>query len=129
MPIYEYVCEHDHVTEQKGGYDDEMIPCPEVVLYVEVSGDPLLGTCDMPAHRRPGYISQGVIFKGTGFTKTVIPPSPPKPTTKAGEPVNDWAEKTDTYVRESYTDDKNYRDERKQQAREMLEQVGKGGIA
>ena len=114
MPQYEYVCTSEHVTEQRGGYDDATIPCPR---------------CNELATRRPGYQSQGVIFKGTGFTKTVIPPSPPKKTTKAGEPVNDWAEKTDTFVRESYTDDKNYRDERKKQAKEMLEQVGKGGIA
>ena len=70
-----------------------------------------------------------MIFRGTGFTKTVIPPKPPKPTTKPGEPINDWAEKTDTYVRESHNDDRNYREDRKQQAKEMLDQVKKGGIA
>lgn len=114
MPLYDYICTLKHVTEQRGGYDDATIPCPK---------------CKNIATRRPGYISQGVIFHGTGFTRTVIPPAPPKPTTKAGEPVNDWAEHTDEYVRKNYEDDKNYREERKQQAKDMLQQVDKGGIA
>lgn len=123
MPIYEYVCTYGHVTEQRGGYDDATILCRAAIEAF----DRFL--CGEVATRRPGYQSQGVIFKGTGFTRTVIPPAPPTKTTIPGEPVNDWAEKTDTYVRESYKDDNNYRDERKKQAKEMLKQIEKGGIA
>ena len=114
MPVYEYACEDGHVAERKGGYDDIYIKCPD---------------CGKPALRRPCYRSQGVIFKGVGFTKTVIPPPPPKPSTIPGEPSDDWLEKTNNFAGQQYRDDEEYREERKKQASDMVKQVERGAIA
>ena len=133
MPNYEYVCDSGHVTEQRGGYDDADILCPEEITCTydcdncapyHVCGS----ICGRIATRRPGYKSQGVIFSGVGFTKTVIPPAPPQPTTIPGEPTADWLDKTDTFAQKQYQDDKEYRDERKKQAKEMIDQVKRGKI-
>ena len=121
MPNYEYVCPNDHMTEQHGGLDDATIICTQLLKNALI--------CGHIATRRPAYKSQGVIFKGVGFTKTVIPPAPPKPTTIPGEPTADWLDKTDTFAQEQYQDDKEYRDERKRQAKEMIDQVKRGKIA
>lgn len=84
--------------------------------------------CGKVATRRPGYPSQGVIFSGTGFTRTVIPPAPPKTTTTPGEPVADWFEKTDEYAEQQYRDDEHYREHRKDQAKKMVDQVKRGAL-
>lgn len=107
------------MTEQRGGLDDAEIPCPECDDDQKGGGI---------ATRRPGYPSQGVIFSGTGFTRTVIPPAPPKTTTVPGEPVADWYEKTDEYAEKQYRDDEHYRDERKDQAKKMIKQVKRGAL-
>ena len=114
MPVYEYVCDNGHETEQQGGYEDNDIECPN---------------CRKSAKRRACYRSQGVIFKGVGFTKTVIPPPPPKPSTIPGEPSDDWLEKTNNFAGQQYRDDEEYREERKKQASDMVKQVERGAIA
>ncbi len=119
MPVYNYICPLGHVTEQKGGYDDAEIRCP--------AGNSVVW-CKEVARRSAVYPSQGVIFSGTGFTRTVIPPAPPKTTTTPGEPVADWFEKTDEYAEKQYKDDEHYRDERKDQAGKMIKQVKRGAL-
>ena len=121
MPLYTYTCVEGHVTEHRGGYDDVKIPCPW-----------LQGTsrqkCQLPAKRNAVYREQGVIFKGVGFTTTAIPPLPPKPETKAGEPVADWEEKLHEFADKQYQHDTNYRDESKEVAKKALKQLKRGAV-
>lgn len=128
MPIYEYVCPNGHVTEQRGGLDDAEILCPECLEAAVDSVYAPLRDEQVLAHRRPAYLSQGVIFPGVGFTRTVIPPASPKTTTIPGEPVADWFEKTDEYAERQYRDDEHYRDHRKDQVKKMIGQVKRGAL-
>ena len=62
MPIYDYNCSGcGRLADLVRGYDDYTTACP---------------SCGEPAERVPVYHEQGVIFKGAGFTKSVIPPRP-----------------------------------------------------
>lgn len=132
MPIYEYLCEDGHVTERRGDLDEDTITCLHMTKLpvVAESGAAVAQAhyCNKSARRRPAYASQGVIFPGVGFTRTVIPPKPPDPKTEAGEPTPDWFEKLDEYAEKQHKDDVNYRDERKKQAKKMLEQVDRGAL-
>ena len=60
MPLYEYICSCGRF-EAVRGYDDYTIACHH---------------CGGTADRVPVYREQNVIFKGAGFTKSVIPPNP-----------------------------------------------------
>lgn len=122
MPTYDYICPAGHVTEQHGGYDDAKITC------YWPADRPDSTVCGKVARRSAVYPSQGVVFKGTGFTRTVIPPAPPKTTTTPGEPVADWFEKTDEYAEKQYRDDEHYREDRKDQAKKMIKQVKRGAL-
>jgi len=57
LPKYDYACPECGVFEQHGGYDATSVKC----------------ACGLRAKRQAVY-SQAVIFKGGGFTKTVLPP-------------------------------------------------------
>ena len=111
MPRYDYRCPDGHLTiDVVAGYEDSFVVC----------------RCDKIAERVAVYREQGVIFKGTGFTRTVIPPAPPKANTKEGEPVADWEEKLHEYAEDQYSDDENLRGERKRQLRQMGKEVQRG---
>lgn len=58
----------------------------------------------------------------------MIPPASPKTTTIPGEPVADWYEKTDEYAEQQYKDDEHYREERKDKAKKMIDQVKRGAL-
>jgi len=60
MPLYDYRCQCG-LFEAVAGYEDYTIACP---------------SCNGTAERVPVYREQGVIFKGAGFTKSVLPPRP-----------------------------------------------------
>ena len=68
-------------------------------------GGEVVEPCGKIAKRCAAYRDQGVIFKGVGFTKTVLPPPPPKVGTEAGEPVKDWEDKMSIYAHDQYKDD------------------------
>lgn len=102
----------------------ETIACP-----TEVCLDTLPHDCGKPATRRPFYEDTAVSFPGTGFTKTVIPPPPPKAGTKPGEPTQDWYEKLDRHAERTYRDDEDVQPYRKQQAEKMLKEREGGSIA
>ena len=62
IPIYDYTCPScGRVGGLLRGYEDYTISCPQ---------------CGGTAERIPVYREQSVIFKGGGFTKSVIPPRP-----------------------------------------------------
>ena len=61
MPIYDYTCACGSLFGLIRSYDDDTIPCPN---------------CGNTADRVPVYRDQNVIFKGAGFTKSVLPPNP-----------------------------------------------------
>ena len=113
MPLYTYHCKNKHTFDLRAGWEDATMKCK---------------VCGKPAKRQACYREQGVIFKGTGFTTSVIPPAPPKPTTKAGEPISDWEEKTHEYASKHHKDDVTYRDDRKEMMQGMMKEVedGKG---
>ena len=60
MPVYAYTCSCGRF-EAIRGYDDYTTACPN---------------CGETAERVPVYREQSVIFKGAGFTKSVLPPPP-----------------------------------------------------
>ena len=98
-----------------------MKPSPHYLL-----GGELVEPCGKIAKRCAAYRDQGVIFKGVGFTKTVLPPPPPKAGTEAGEPVADWEDHMHEYAGKQYEDDKEHHEERKKQAGGMIEEVKSG---
>ena len=61
MPIYDYNCTCGYLSGLLRGYEDYTIACPK---------------CGKTAERIPVYREQSVIFKGAGFTKSVLPPRP-----------------------------------------------------
>lgn len=65
--------------------------------------------CGAKAKRQAVYRGQGVIFKGTGFTKSVLPPAPPETPSTAGETVEIDYEQKDRFAQEAYQHDKNVR--------------------
>src|SRR3990167_2138669 len=58
MPKYDFSCPSCGTFERYAGYDDATIPCD----------------CGGSARRHEVYRDQGVIFRGGGFTKSVVPP-------------------------------------------------------
>ena len=131
MPTYIYTCADGHEFEAKRGYDDATIDCPCGVGIPDFPGEDrpvTLHACGAPATRRAVYAEQGVIFSGVGFTRTIIPPAPPKPNTIAKEPIPDWEDKMHEYAHDQHQDDVQYRDARKQQLAGMKRELdgGKG---
>ncbi len=118
MPTYTYRCNAapPHTFDKKAGFDDAMVNCIEE-------------DCTSVALRRPYYEDTAVSFQGTGFTQTVIPPAKPQPGTIKGEPTSDWFEKLDRHAERVYRDDEDVEPYRKKQAKKMLDQMDKGGIA
>ena len=60
MPVYDFNCPKcGRLPDIMASIDDDTIACPD---------------CGGSAKRAAVYQSQGVIFKGAGFTKSVVPP-------------------------------------------------------
>ncbi len=134
MPVYTYRCNGPvmHTFDQRGGYDDDQVKCTAMAgcdCGPEPTGCGCQVVCGHEAYRRPYYEDTAVSFQGTGFTQTVIPPAKPQPGTVKGEPTQDWFEKLDRHAERVYRDDEDVEPYRKKQAKEMLKQVDKGGIA
>lgn len=55
------------------------------------------------------YREQGVVFKGAGFTRSVIPPASPKPPKTSDEKPDYAKEMLDEFAHEHYEHDKDYR--------------------
>ena len=113
MPIYNYLCPLDHSTTQRGGYEDATIPCPK---------------CSETATRVPVYRDQGVIFAGTGFTRTVIPPAPPHPPSVPELTPDEHFEVMDKYAEDQYKDEINYRPERDKVLKKARKDAADGKI-
>ncbi len=137
MPVYTYRCNGPvmHTFDQRGGYEDDEVKCLVPVLKVNDADQVIddsegkLVECGHEAYRRPYYEDTAVSFQGTGFTQTVIPPAKPQAGTIKGEPTSDWFERLDRHAERVYRDDEDVEPYRKKQAKEMLKQVDKGGIA
>jgi putative FmdB family regulatory protein len=104
VPTYDYICSEGHEFEAVRGYDDETIDCE----------------CGAKATRQAVYPGQGVIFKGMGFTKSVLPPAPPKIPSTASESTAVDFEQKDEYAKESYDHDKNVRPYVKEEKKKEL---------
>ena len=96
MPTYEYLCPAcDHTFEETAvAYDTDKLPCPK---------------CHQIARRVPVYREQGVIFSGSGFTRSVVPPARPLPRSTRGENTEVDFEIKSEYAEEVYKHDKNVR--------------------
>jgi hypothetical protein len=131
MPCYDFECPDGHVYEAIAGYDDAELPCTWGVLSL---GSSQYHRCGLPAKRRAVYRDQGVIFKGDGFTKSVIVPSPPNPRSTQGLTPDEAVEVWDDTAKEIYKYDQNdrpylYEEEQKFVAKEGLsiEQAAEAG--
>jgi predicted nucleic acid-binding Zn ribbon protein len=89
MPRYDFDCPADggHVFEQVAGYDEPCILCPKHQAW---------------STRRAVYRSQSVIFKGDGFTRSVIVPDPPQPTSTAKLTTSERMEVLDDFAKETH---------------------------
>lgn len=127
MPRYDYECPDGHVFEETAGYDDDVLSC---IWGITSSRGP----CGKPARRHAVYRNQGVIFKGEGFTKSVVAPPPPDPRSTQGLTSDEAVEVWDDIAKEQYQYDQNdrpylYDEERKFVAEEGLsvEQAAEAG--
>ena len=122
MPRYDFECSDGHVFEAIAGYDDTELPCQIMADGIpDFPGDRraiTLHECGLPAKRHAVYRNQGVIFKGEGFTKSVVAPPPPDPKSTQGLTSDEAVEVWDDIAKEAYQYDKNdrpylYEEERK----------------
>ena|SRR3990167_5241632 len=93
MPIYTYTCEEQHTFDRKGRLDESETFCK----------------CGRVALRHSVYREQGVVFKGDGFTKSVLPPAAPLLPSTKGEKVDIAFEKQDEFASKQYEHDTNSR--------------------
>ena len=106
MPIYDYNCPNcGRLVNILRRYDDYTIPCPD---------------CGDRAERIPVYRSQGVIFKGSGFTKSTLPPKPS--TIAEHQEVNEMLGKE--MAERNYPTDRVYDDLRKNRAENADGHIG-----
>ena len=107
MPTYDYNCSDcGRLPDLHRGYDAYIIDCPYCVVNT--------------ATRIPVYRSQGVIFKGAGFTKSTFPPPPQ---TKADhQEVNELLGKE--MAERNYPTDRVYDDLRKNRAENADGHIG-----
>jgi hypothetical protein len=112
------------VTEKKGKLDEEEILCPALIRVPSPGNKP----CEKPAHRRPAYLSTGVIFPGTGFTRTVIPPAPPKPPSRPELTPDEHFEAMDKFAEDQYKDEVNVRPERDKVIEKARKDASEGKI-
>jgi predicted nucleic acid-binding Zn ribbon protein len=89
MPRYDFFCPAGpgHIFEQVAGYDDAQVRCPD---HHEV------------ARRCAIQSGIGVIFKGDGFTRSVIVPDPPPPTSTAKLTTSERMEVLDDYAKATH---------------------------
>ena len=118
MPRYDYTCEDGHTFELVAGFDEETVMCPKREAIRDQ--DPFLEDvvaplCGKPAKRHAVYRSQGVIFKGDGFTKSVRVPEPPEPPETGGMPIHGHLEELDNFAKKAHEYDENVRPERKKE--------------
>ena len=98
MPRYTIICEPcGQEYDIQAGYDDEILHCPG---------------CGEERKREAVYRDQGVIYKGDGFTKQVVPPPAPTPSSSKGLSTEDHAGQLDEFAKEHYAHDRNTREPR-----------------
>ena len=93
MPIYTYTCEEKHTFDRKGRLNESEVRC----------------ACGLVALRHAVYREQGVVFKGDGFTKSVLPPAAPMLPSTKGEKTGIAFEKQDEFASKQYKHDMNMR--------------------
>ena len=118
MPTYDYECVLGHVFEAIRGYNDEVIDC-----LVMDDDDPDYA-CGLPARRYAVYRNQGVIFKGEGFTKSVVVPPPPDPKSTQGLTSDEAVEVWDDIAKEAYQYDENDRPYLYEEERKFVKEEG-----
>jgi len=94
MPRYRYKCPEGHEFECYASYNADTVVCEEHGL---------------PAERQAVYRDQAVIFRGGGWTRSVVPPAPPDPPSSAGESTDVHFEKLDEFAEKQYKYDRNVR--------------------
>ena len=109
MPKYDFECSDGHIFELIAGYNDEVVPCRIAVASGVYEPGRSVGVCRLPAKRLAVYQSQGIIFKGDGFTKSVVVPSPPLPKSTQGLTSDQAVEVWDGIAKANYQYDKNDR--------------------
>ena len=110
MPRYDFTCEDGHTFELVAGFDEDTVVCQKFCC----DDSPV---CGKPAKRHAVYLSQGVIFKGDGFTKSVRVPEPPEPPETGGMPIHGHLEELDNFAKKAHKYDENVRPERKEEKR------------
>lgn len=101
MPRYDYDCPEGggHTFEQVAGIDDDRVVCLIDSRYGHT----------VWAVRRAVYRDQAVIFSGPDFTKSVIPPPAPAPTSTAELTTDERMEVLDDFAKENHDHDENIR--------------------
>lgn len=96
MPRYTIICDDPCLREYDvtAGYDDEILHCPG---------------CGGKKRREAVYRDQGVIYKGEGFTKQVVPPPAPRPQSSKDLTTEEHAEALDDFAKKHYDHDRNTR--------------------
>lgn len=106
MPMYDYNCPTcGFLSSLMRGYEDYSIACPQ---------------CGRTAERSPVYREQGVIFKGSGFTKSTLPPPPQ--TVAEHQEVDSMLSKE--MAKRNYPTDRVYDDLRKNRAENVDGHLG-----
>ena len=125
MPTYDYECPDGHLFETIAGYDDEVIPCNVWVYhFTDPNGKDYEIECNAPAKRKAVYRDQSVIFKGEGFTKSVVVPPPPDPHSTRGLTSDEAVEVWDDIAKEAYQYDQNDRPYLYEEERKFVKEEG-----
>jgi len=107
LPKYDYECPDGHLFEAVAGFDDDVLLCRHSYGRSKVGTHNVV--CGLPAKRHAVYRDQAVIFKGEGFTKSVVAPPPPDPKSTQGLTSDEAVEVWDDIAKEAYQYDKNDR--------------------
>ncbi len=124
MPKYDYECPDGHLFETIAGYDDEVIPCKIALDTGAYEPGRSYNVCRLPAKRHAVYRDQGVIFKGEGFTKSVVVPPPPDPKSTQELTLDEAVEVWDDIAKEAYQYDKNDRPYLYEEERNFVKEEG-----
>lgn len=104
MPRFDFECPAGggHIFERVAGRDEPCVLCPEHQAW---------------SNRLPIQSGIGVIFKGDGFTRSVVVPDPPPPTSTAELTTDERMEVLDDMAKDTYDYDTNTRPYKKEEER------------